>query len=118
MLNATVLNLSQLIQSPEFQTAYVQMTVGGQVPVPAVPPTVPPTDAPQGTPPPTVPPTAPPPVTPPTAPPASGQQAQCQLNSDCPVGQHCANGICNLECRENRDCSGGMTCNIQNGRCE
>ena len=64
MLNATVLNLAQLIQSPEFQTAYVQMTTGGQAPVPAVPPTVPPTVAPPVTPPTTVEPQVTPPPPP------------------------------------------------------
>ena len=113
MLDDAVRNLTQLIQSPEFQTAYVQMSMGGQMPVPATPPTVPPAV------PPTAPPAVPPQATPPApSSPATGGQAQCQLNSDCPVGQHCAGGACNLQCRENRDCSNNMTCNIQNGRCE
>ncbi len=42
----------------------------------------------------------------------------CRLNSDCPVGNYCQEGRCTFDCREDRDCEGGLTCNNQNGRCE
>lgn len=34
----------------------------------------------------------------------------CRLNSDCPTNQLCYEGVCDVECREDRDCAEGQTC--------
>lgn len=37
---------------------------------------------------------------------------ECRLNSDCPVGERCADGACLPECREDRDCPTPETCEV------
>lgn len=52
---------------------------------------------------------------PPSAPPAAGA---CAMNSDCPEGQYCGEGACRYDCRADRDCAVGQTCDLRNGRCQ
>lgn len=37
-------------------------------------------------------------------------EVPCQLNSECPDGQICTDGVCHEECRVTRDCANGQRC--------
>lgn len=39
----------------------------------------------------------------------------CRLNSDCPPGLFCDDGVCDFECRARRDCAAGEIC--ESGQC-
>lgn len=41
---------------------------------------------------------------------------RCTLDADCPVGRHCAVGVCAAECAIDDDCGPGGTCSTR-GRC-
>ncbi|MEW5853344.1 MAG: hypothetical protein AB2A00_31480, partial [Myxococcota bacterium] len=49
---------------------------------------------------------------------SSGSSAQCEVNSQCPLGQICRNSVCIPGCTTNRDCPEGRRCNAAANRCE
>jgi hypothetical protein len=45
-----------------------------------------------------------------TPPPTSTNYTPCQLDADCPRGDHCALGVCTYDCQTDHDCSSGDVC--------